>query len=136
MNLILPLSFLATSLVAQTESTFRVTLQIVPGVLQSMGKGIEIKADAAGKLTATLPGGIEAHLERTPSPLTGVILAFPGAAPASLLLVNGQQSIVSLNRPLGNLKSPPYMVSYGRSERDGEISESSPGVPSTVHKES
>lgn len=71
MKLILPLFFLATSLFAQTEPTFRVTLQIVPGVLQSMGRIIEIKTDAAGKLSATLPGGIAAHLDRTPSPLVG-----------------------------------------------------------------
>ncbi len=123
MKAILPLLFLATSLLAQTDSTVRVSLQIVPGILQPMGRLIEIKTDAVGKLTATLPGGIEAHLERTPSPLAGVILAIPGAEPPSLALMNGQQSTVSLNRSLGNLKSTPYMISYLRSERDGKISE-------------
>src|SRR3954470_14408605 len=126
----IPLLFLLVSSAAAQDAAnalpdqvFRVPLKTATATMQSMGVGIAIQADAAGLLKAIIPGGLEARVQRTPAPLEGMIVEIPDAQPASLVLLNHQESVVTLKRAVGSLKSAQYLLSYGRTELNGQTHE-------------
>lgn len=105
------------------EETIRVPLKTARGTMQSMGVGIALNADASGQLKAILPGGLETRIERMPAPLAGVVIHIPDADPSAIVLLNEQSSLVEIKRTVGELRSAPYILTYSRSERDGETHE-------------
>ena len=108
---------------AISEQLMQVPLHITTGTIQAMYDSVAIQTDALGHLQATLPGGLKVSLERTPAPLLGVVVHLPDAEPSSMVLLNGQASLVLIKRTLGSFKSLQYLLGYSRSERDGKISE-------------
>ena len=78
-----------------------------------------MQADTSGRLSARLPGG-EVRLERTGTPVAGMIAHIAGADPEMLALLNDQFSQVALKRSIGRLDSVPYVLGYQRSERGGK----------------
>src|SRR5215472_9874778 len=100
---------------AHAQQTFRVPLEVTPGSIQSVGIGIEIKADGAGRLSAHIPGGGEMFLERVDKPTTGVIVRVPGGDPEMLALLSNQFSEVSLKRSVGHFEAATYILGYYRS---------------------
>src|SRR6266852_9060740 len=108
---------------ALPDQVFRVPLRTATATMQSMGVGIAIQADAAGQLKAIIPGGLEARVQRAPAPLVGMIIEIPDAVPGSLVLLNHQECVVTLKRTVGELKSAQYLLSYSRTERDGQTHE-------------
>src|SRR5262249_1771489 len=114
---------LNTRAAAPAPQTFQVPLKITLGTVQSMGVNCEIKTDASGQLRALLPGNLEARIDRTPTPLPGVVVHLRDAAPSSLALLQDQVSMVEIKRSVGELTSVPYLIGYRRWERGGETHE-------------
>lgn len=104
------------------QTTYRVPLQVVPGTLQPMFLGHDFQSTPDG-LQASLPGGIQARIDRMPGPGTGIVVHFPGDPPQQIALFPDQSSVVYLPRAIGNGLKLPYMVGYSRWEREGTTHE-------------
>lgn len=127
MRFALSLACLAFSVHAQ--ESFRVPLEVTLGSIQSASTGIEIQADAAGKLSAQLPGGGELRLERISTPDAGLIVHIPGGDPETLVLVADQFSEVTIKRSIGHVNAVTYILGYHRWERDGKTNEALSWAP-------
>jgi len=116
---------LAAVLCAQglAQTTYRVSLQITPGILQPMFLGHDIQKTGDG-LHASLPGGIEARIERLPGVSPGIVVHFASEPPQQVALFPDQESVVYLPRAIAHGFNLPYVVGYRRSERDGTTYES------------
>jgi thiol-disulfide isomerase/thioredoxin len=93
-----------------------------------MFHGSEISSDDAMHAHASIPGGGEFRMERMPAPLKGVIVHIPDGDPIALL--PDQWTEIRLQRKVAQLKTAPYMISYHRLERDGNVLESIGWQPS------
>lgn len=105
-----------------SAQSYRVSLEVVHAPVQSMGTSAEIKTDASGRLSSTLPGSVEVRIERMPG--EGIIARIQGGDPAAIALLPGQDALVRLDRKVGQLASATYVLGYSRRERDNVVSES------------
>jgi cytochrome c biogenesis protein CcmG, thiol:disulfide interchange protein DsbE len=104
--------------------SYRVPLQIKTNILLGGFLSCPIAVDEANHLYARLPNGLTVHAERLPSPLVGILAHIPGAAPETVTLLDGQESIISLKRQVGDLSEVSYVIGYSRSENHGKLNES------------
>ena len=93
-SIALLLTLAAGPLAAQS---YRVPLQIKTNILQFSFLTYPMAAEDANHLHVDLPGGLSIQAERLPAPLAGIIAHIPEAKPEAVTLLDGQESIVSLN---------------------------------------
>jgi thiol-disulfide isomerase/thioredoxin len=103
--------------------SYRVPLQIKTNILQGPFLTYPMAAEDANHLHVDLPGGLTIQAVRLPAPLAGIIAHIPGAKPEAVTLLNGQESIVSLQRRVGNLDEVSYLIGYSQGEDHGKIKE-------------
>jgi hypothetical protein len=127
MRPILTLVFMASP--AIWAQIYRVPLEIRTGELPGMGYGVEIVPDDATHAHAAIPSGGDLRIERMAAPSKGLIIHVPGGEPATVALMPGQQTQISLALAVGQLKRAGYSISYWRGEDSDRPHESIGWIP-------